>query len=199
MAEAALKQDDKVVATLRKPEVLNDHKTEYTADQLLIEAAFAKAKDTFGRVDVMFNNAGFGLLARSRAHQTKTRVICSKLNFCGAASVTGESLKYFRDDSPIGGRLLQLSSYFAKLSAPGAEKAGLEVLTEALVKELDPAWNIKLTVIEPELHTQPTQTKLCQQSRLPIHKDAISYARVKGQALLDTADKWQSWSDDMYH
>jgi len=73
MTEAALAQGNKVVATLRKPEALESLQAKYPADKLLvtkldvtkldeIESAFAKAKEAFGRVDVVFNNAGWGTL-----------------------------------------------------------------------------------------------------------------------------------------
>jgi len=72
MAEAALAHGDKVVATLRKPEVLESLQAKYPADKLLItkldvtkpdeiESAFAKAKEAFGRVDVVFNNAAWSV------------------------------------------------------------------------------------------------------------------------------------------
>ena len=73
MTEAALAHGDKVVATLRKPEMLESLQAKHPADKLLvtkldvtkadeIESAFAKAKEAFGRVDVVFNNAGWGAI-----------------------------------------------------------------------------------------------------------------------------------------
>ena len=73
MTEAALAHGDKVVATLRKPEALESLQAKYPSDKLLvtkldvtkpdeIESAFAKAKEAFGRVDVVFNNAGCGMI-----------------------------------------------------------------------------------------------------------------------------------------
>ena len=72
MARLALANGERVIATLRKPEVLNDFASQYTSQQLLvlrldvsqpaeITAAFAKAKAAFGRVDVVFNNAGYAV------------------------------------------------------------------------------------------------------------------------------------------
>jgi NADP-dependent 3-hydroxy acid dehydrogenase YdfG len=59
---------------LRKPEVISDLRKKYDAKQLLVlkldvtikeevAAAFITAKQTFGRIDVVFNNAGYGIIS----------------------------------------------------------------------------------------------------------------------------------------
>ena len=69
-----MRKGDKVVATLRKPSVLDELKAQYTQDQLLvlqldvivpsdITAAFAKAIEVYGRIDVVYNNAAYGMLS----------------------------------------------------------------------------------------------------------------------------------------
>lgn len=74
--EAVLASGERVVATLRKPEDLTSLKDKYTPEQLLIqqldvtddeqiEAAFAAAKDHFGRLDVVVNNAGHVLFGEA--------------------------------------------------------------------------------------------------------------------------------------
>ncbi|KAM5538955.1 hypothetical protein V8D89_007376 [Ganoderma adspersum] len=105
-------------------------------------------------VDVVFNNAGKGDIGGvggdggvPGAHKTI---------FWGAVSITREAVKCFRETNPpgAGGRLIQMSSYSGIVGLPGmsfygASKFALEGASEALAAEIDPAWNIKVTIIEP--------------------------------------------------
>ncbi|KIJ58351.1 hypothetical protein HYDPIDRAFT_34272 [Hydnomerulius pinastri MD-312] len=164
MTEFLLKQGHKVVATLRKPEALSDLVGQYPATQLLvvkldvtqsadITAAFEKAHGVFGRIDVVFNNAGQMINGEVEAiDETEARGMFD-INFWGAAQVSREAVRFFREvNQPQGGRLLQLSSGLGLVSAAGygyysASKFALEGLSEALANELDPAWNIKASVV----------------------------------------------------
>lgn len=72
LTEYLLENGERVVATLRKPEVLADLIAKYSKDRLLvlkvdvtkpedITAAFEKTKEVFGQLDVCYNNAGLHL------------------------------------------------------------------------------------------------------------------------------------------
>jgi NAD(P)-dependent dehydrogenase (short-subunit alcohol dehydrogenase family) len=175
MTEYLLKQGHKVVATLRKPEALSGLACQYPSTQLVvvkvdvtqdadITAAFSKAHEAFGRVDVVFNNAGQMINGELESVNEADARAMFDINFWGAARVTREAVQFFREvNQPRGGRLLQLSSGLGLASVPcsgfySATKFALEGLSEALASELDPAWNIKVTIIEPG----PFQTNLTQ-------------------------------------
>ncbi|KAF9218483.1 NAD(P)-binding protein, partial [Gyrodon lividus] len=175
MIEYLLKQGHKVVATLRKPEALSDLVGQYSTTQLLIvavdvtqtadiAAAFNKAREAFGRVDVVFNNAGQMINGELESVNEADARAMFDINFWGAAQVSREAVRFFREvNQPRGGRLLQLSSGLGLVSTAcygfySASKFALEGLSEALASELDPAWNIKVTIVEPG----PFRTQLSQ-------------------------------------
>ncbi len=121
-AEHVLEQGDILVATLLKPEVLNDLTAKYAADKLLvlkldvtkpqeIVDAFQKAVDVFGRIDVVFNNAGYAVLAEIEGSPEDALRKLFDTNFWGAMNVSREAVRIFREvNKPLGGRLLITSS-----------------------------------------------------------------------------------------
>ena len=72
LLEEVLEAGERAVATVRRPEALDELATRYPTSQLLVVAldvtneqqivdAFAAAKEHFGRLDVVVNNAGYGI------------------------------------------------------------------------------------------------------------------------------------------
>ncbi|KAM5541135.1 hypothetical protein V8D89_005064 [Ganoderma adspersum] len=167
MVEVALERGDIVVATARRPATLDDLAKLHPKDRLVVLPldvtqpqqvvdAFAEATRAFGRVDVVFNNAGFGDIGELEGMEESLGRAVLETNFWGAICVTKEAVKCFRETNPpgAGGRLLQMSSYAGLVGLPGAayygaSKFALEGASETLVAEIDPAWNIKVTIIEP--------------------------------------------------
>ncbi|KAG8221645.1 NAD(P)-binding protein [Butyriboletus roseoflavus] len=263
LTEYLLEQGDRVVATLRKPEVLSGLVGQYPSSRLVvvkldvtqhaeISAAFAKAQEAFGRVDVVFNNAGKMINGELESVNDEDAREMFDINFWGAAQVSREAVRFFRDvNQPRGGRLLQVSSGvgISSLACYGhysATKFALEALTEALAYELDPAWNIKITILQPgpflteitttnrhlapphPAYTNPELSgskwraifesggfvdgdpkKACiafekasrledPPMRLPLHRRVLDMANEKGKSLIETAEKYRHWSDDLY-
>ncbi|OBZ77727.1 hypothetical protein A0H81_02421 [Grifola frondosa] len=167
MTELVLKKGDIVIATLRRPEVLADLSSQYSADRLLrikldvskeqdIVNAFMKVKGTFGRLDIVFSNAGFSVLSEAEDAPEDAVRSMFEVNFWGAARVQREAVKFLRTVNPpgVGGRILQNSSMLGISGIPVysyycASKFAIEGFTESLAQEVDPVWNIKITLVEP--------------------------------------------------
>ncbi|KZT64534.1 NAD(P)-binding protein [Daedalea quercina L-15889] len=202
MTELVLSQGDIAVATLRKPSVLDDLVQQYPRDRLLvvkldvtnkdeIKAAFAKAREVYGRIDVVFNNAGYGILGETESVPEEVARRMFDTNFWGALNVALEAVRFFRDvNKPQGGRLITNSSIVAVTSAAAvsiysASKHALEGVMESLAKELNPAWNIKMTCILPGgFHTRGTAPEsLVQTEPLPAYDfENSNVARVRAWA-----------------
>ena len=122
MTERLLEVGNKVIATLCKSEALSDLTARYLPTQLLvikldvthrdnIRAAFDQAAATFGRIDVVLNNAGVNVTGEVKSTGQADARDVFDVNFWGAAHVSQEAVRVFREvNRPIGGRLLQVSS-----------------------------------------------------------------------------------------
>ncbi|KAJ7487814.1 NAD-P-binding protein [Mycena latifolia] len=141
--------DDLAVANLDRLLVVKCDVTK--PDDIL--SAVASAIGKFGRVDVVFNNAGYGIVGEIEATPADAARAMFDVNFWGAAAVSKEAVRVFRDINPrnVGGRLLNVSwgmGFGAQYSYLFSKHA-LEGLTESLRLEMNPAWNIKISIIAP--------------------------------------------------
>ncbi|TCD71474.1 hypothetical protein EIP91_008854 [Steccherinum ochraceum] len=163
LLELVLTKGESAIATIRNPTSLAPLTTHYPPSQLLplqldvthgpeaIRAAFAQAHDAFGRVDVVFNNAGYGILGEVEGTPEENARKMFDTNFWGAVNVSREAVRVFRDVNPkgVGGRLVVTSSMSALNPMPvcgfySASKAAIDSVTQILATELDPEWNIKV-------------------------------------------------------
>lgn len=162
--QEVLDRGDYVVATARKPESLsfsgtNDKnylssKLDVT-DKKTIQDTFDQALKKFGRIDVVCNNAGYGLSGCFEEYKENEIRQQMEINFFGLLDVTRIALETMRDkQKPQGGRIQQVTSIGGQRGVPTfslycASKWSVEGFTEALSHELKPEWNIHLTCIEP--------------------------------------------------
>ncbi len=163
-AQEVLDRGDIVVATARDPSGLRfsgAREDNYLAlrldvvDRASIAAAFAATLARFGRVDVVVNNAGYGLAGAFEEYTDEQVRRQMEVNFFGVLDVTREALAVMRDrQTPPGGLIQQITSIGGQRGVPlftayCASKWAVEGFTEALSHELKPEWGIKLSLIEP--------------------------------------------------
>jgi NAD(P)-dependent dehydrogenase (short-subunit alcohol dehydrogenase family) len=160
-AIAALDRGDEVAATARDIADLDDLVAKYGKAILPIRldvtdrgadfAAVKLARDYFGRLDVIVNNAGYGQFGM--VEETSEAEIRAQLetNLLGALWVTQAALPYLREQGH--GHILQVSSIggisaFMNTGAYHASKWALEGLSQSLAAEVA-GFGIKVTLIEP--------------------------------------------------
>jgi NADP-dependent 3-hydroxy acid dehydrogenase YdfG len=161
LTEKLLARGDRVAATLRKTEALNDLKLQY-GDRLWIEAldvidtvavrrVVDKAFAELGHIDVVVNNAGYAVFGAAEEltddqirHQIDTNII-------GSIQVTRAALPHLRAQG--GGRILQLSSMGGQISLPALSlyhttKWAIEGFFESVIQEVA-SFGIEVTLVEP--------------------------------------------------
>src|SRR4030081_124288 len=106
------------------------------ADPKAVEALFAKTKETFGRLDLLFNNAGGGTpgLLEDLTPEKWLSVVGANLN--GAFFCTQQAIKIMKDQDPRGGRIINNGSISAHVPRPNsapytATKHAISGLTKA--------------------------------------------------------------------
>lgn len=160
IARDALARGDQVVATARNPQdvthALGGHpnllalRLDVTQEAPAVLAAHA-AVERFGRIDVLVNNAGYGLLAAvEEATDAEIRAQYDT-NVFGLLNVTRAVLPHMR--ARRAGHIINISSVGGYKSYPGwgiyaSTKFALEGLTESLAMELAPL-GIHATTVEP--------------------------------------------------
>src|SRR3954449_4306912 len=160
-AEAALERGDRVAATARRPETLAGLADRYgeavlpmaldVTDKAAVDAAVARAHAHFGRLDVVVNNAGYGLfgtIEEVTEEQAREQI---ETNLFRPLWVTQAVLPILRAQG--SGHIIQVSTIgginaFPNLGLYHASKWGLEGFTQALAAEVE-GFGIKVTLIEP--------------------------------------------------
>ncbi|MGE3272126.1 MAG: SDR family oxidoreductase [Chloroflexota bacterium] len=97
---------------------------------------FAKTKEAFGRLDLLFNNAGTGArgLLEDLSYEDWQRVVDT--NLTGAFLCTQQAFKIMKDQDPRGGRIINNGSVSAHVPRPNsspytATKHAITGLTKA--------------------------------------------------------------------
>ena len=116
-----------------------------------VQAAIAQTISTFGRLDVVVNNAGFGITGAVEGYTDEQVRSQLETNLYAPIAVTRAVLPHLRRQR--SGHILQISSMGGRVGNPGAAiyqaaKFGLGGFSEALAKEVAPL-GIRVTCVEP--------------------------------------------------
>lgn len=152
---------DQVTAVARRSARLGDLTEKYAGTVLAIDAdvrsecdmqrAVDATVESFGRIDVVANNAGYGLFgAVEEAGDEQARAVFDT-NVFGVLNVLRAVLPVLRRQR--SGHVLQGSSFYGQFAHPGvgliaATKYAVEGLSDALVSELAPL-GIRVTIVQP--------------------------------------------------
>jgi len=161
LSETALERGDSVVATARKPERLADLVQRYgvrilalpldVTQPFQIQTAVMRAIQAFRRIDVLVNNAGYGVFGAVEEVSPQAVRKQFETNVYGALEVTCAVLPHLRRQR--SGHILNISSSgglvgFAGAGIYCASKFALEGWSEALAQEVAPL-GVHVTIVEP--------------------------------------------------
>ena len=161
LTEAVLAKGDKVAATARNPEQLKDLADKYPGQLYAVKldvtnkeqiiSAVENTVQHFGRIDVLVNNAGFGIIGAAEAFSDEQVRSQLETNLYAPIEITRLVLPYMRKQG--SGNILQISSVGGRVGNPGlsmyqAAKFGLSGFSEAISKEVADL-GIHVTCVEP--------------------------------------------------
>jgi len=189
LAEEVLKAGDKVVATARNIGTIADLEKKYpdTARALSLDVthpqqiatAVEQALEHFGHIDVLVNNAGYGLMGAIEEVQDDEIAREIETNVYGVVNVTRALLPHLR--ARRSGHILNVSSIAGIIATPGLgiynlTKFAVEGFSEALSLELAPL-GVKVTIIEPG----PFRTEFLAGSAVHTKLTIPDYAETAGK------------------
>jgi NAD(P)-dependent dehydrogenase (short-subunit alcohol dehydrogenase family) len=161
MTEQLLARGDRVAGTVRKMDAMDDLRKKYgdllwlahldMTDAPEIQRVVNKAFIDLGKIDVVVNNAGYGLFGAAEELSDDQIVHQLSTNLLGPIMLVRAALPHLREQG--GGRIIGLSTFGGQATLPGgslyhAGKWGLEGFLDSLAQELA-AFKISVTIIEP--------------------------------------------------
>ena len=211
LTEQLLARGDRVAATLRRPEQLNDLKAQYgdalwtrrldVTDPLAIGRVVNDAFADHERIDVVISNAGYGVFGMAEDLNDAHIDAMLATNLTGSIQLARHAVPRLREQG--GGVLVQLSSMGAHITFPGfaiyhATKWGIEGYLEALAQEIEP-FGIKTMLVEPGMVrtsfydaaasvplSQPYQGGPADRPRIPVDEMVGSQSGV-AHAIIEAA------------
>ena len=190
LTEPLLSLGANVIATARNLDTLSELTTKYPANlEILtldvtnsdqIKAAVEDGLTRFGHVDVLVNNAGYGVMGAIEEVTPKEFMPMFNTNVFGLIELTKAVLPQFR--ARRSGNIVNFSSIAGLIGGAGwgyynATKFAVEGLSEALAQELKPL-GIHVTVIEPG----PFRTGFLGRSAIDAKEVLPDYVQTAGRA-----------------
>lgn len=161
MASQLLARGERVAGTTRSADGLHDLTARYgsalwtaildVTDAEAVKRVVQRAFDELGVIDVIVNNAGYGLFGALEGLSEEQIRKQIETNLLGPIYVTQAAVPHLRTQG--GGRILAISTYGGQATHPGASlyhasKWGLEGFMDSIAQELA-AFNIGVTIVEP--------------------------------------------------
>ncbi len=161
LTERLLARGDRVVATLRRAGMLDDLRNAHgdrlhvetldLADTGTVRGAVDRAFKLMGRIDVVVNNAGYGLFGSAEEVSDVEIERQIATNLTGSIQLIRAALPHLREQG--GGRIVQVSSEGGQIAYPSfslyhATKWGIEGFVEAVRQEVAP-FGIDFLIVEP--------------------------------------------------
>jgi NAD(P)-dependent dehydrogenase (short-subunit alcohol dehydrogenase family) len=197
LVRAALQKGHSVIATSRTPQKVADEFKE-AKDRLLavsldlrdpaqIDSTVQTVIDRFGRIDVLVNNAGHGLLGAVEEASDEEIANVYETNVFGLIRVTRAILPHLRKQQ--SGHIVNLSSIGGLVGLAGwgiynSTKFAIEGLSEALALEVAPL-GIRVTIVEPG----PFRTDFLGHSLTEAKKIIPDYEQTAGKTRVGAVER----------
>jgi NAD(P)-dependent dehydrogenase (short-subunit alcohol dehydrogenase family) len=180
IARAALEAGHSVAVTARNVDAVADFADQFgdralalpldVTDRDQITSAVVSVEKTFGGIDVLVNNAGYGYMAAVEEGEDAEVRKLFDTNYFGVVDTLKAVLPAMR--ARRSGHVINISSMTGLVANPpnayySSTKFALEALTEALAKEVGPL-GIKVTAIEPGAFRTDWAARSMQESSTPI-------------------------------
>jgi short-subunit dehydrogenase len=170
----------KVAATMRRPEEYPDLQKIADVECIRldvmdidsIKSAVSEALEKFGRIDVVVNNAGYGVVGPFEATTFEQIDRQFQTNVIGLMNVCREIIPYFREQKR--GYIVNIASVGGRMTFPlyspyHATKWAVEGFSESLQYELD-QFNIRVKIIEPG----PIKSDFYDRSQVIAKKEGLT-------------------------
>ncbi|MBD2677488.1 MULTISPECIES: oxidoreductase [Nostoc] len=209
LAKTVLEQGDTVVLTARNPELIQDLAASFPEHTLAVQLDVTKPEEIqqavkqaitkFGRIDVLVNNAGYGILGAIEEVSNEGVRRQFETNFFGVLEVLRNVLPYMREQR--SGHIVNISSVggfvgYAGTGIYNGTKFAIEGISEALAQEVTPL-GIKITIVEPGAFRTEfvTGSLVIADNEIQDYETVIGEMRQGAQDILDNKLEFQEPGD----